>query len=387
MFVSETDDIGKKINGFIDVREAPYLLGEYIQDDQFIPLPLSEINNGTSISTENRTSVVTIDIDQTYKDEEENIFIKGNNQKTLELEDMITNMRDHLMKHDFGIIRKGLLVRINYRLENAVNGKIIKSVTENFKIYRAGLYSYALPSSVNDIGVINKYSDSVVSTINQFTHGTDGLKLRVNTIKLFYESVIPHPPYCDLYPPHYPYGYPMVDPNIPCHPVNHNYMNNFFHYGSSNKDIFLNETAIDDERKFVLIPCGSVFINKAFNVMPSHRIIFRINVWKNDLTVVPDTSTIASLLNIPAFDSFQSMQNAHDRYIMDELKYNGMKDRYQDKLIEELQDEIRSIKHPDASCGYRRVQIPLRPLCGTDKPDYPKNLFISDIERIIEENM
>jgi hypothetical protein len=67
--------------------------------------------------------------------------------------------------------------------------------------------------------------------------------------------------------------------------------NRYYHFTNHGCDMILHQDEITDPRaKIVLIPCGLVAVNRAFIINPGHRLIFKFNIWKNDVTVFNDTS-------------------------------------------------------------------------------------------------
>jgi hypothetical protein len=83
--------------------------------------------------------------------------------------------------------------------------------------------------------------------------------------------------------------------------------NRFYHFSDDASDIILHDQEIyDPMNNAVLIPCGNVRINRTFIINPGHRIIFKFSIWKNDLTIVNDTSDVAQALQVPVLGSLNS---------------------------------------------------------------------------------
>lgn len=429
MFDTDLTNTGQKINAFIDVDSVPYILGDYFNGKQYLNLEPTEVIDSVTIdqSVPNR-SLIEISINQVNKDSQGNLMPMGNIEKKGNLEQMVSDYREAISSNYFGVIRKGLIVRLNYRIETE-SGQIVKSVSEDFKIYDAGLYNYVGDKNVADPALIVNYCDSIVSSINSYTHGTQGLILRINSVKLFYEVISPgkfcYPQYTKKF---YPYGKPRHDHGLNRYEEAIKSRNNYYRFGNNNRDIFVNMTDVDSERRRVgMISCGTFYINKLFPVHPAQRIIFKLSVWKNDITIVPNTTQIANILGIYAFDTFDNAEHHFVQSVVEDLQERDCRDRKRDELIENLYHQIYELKRekgPSPKCHKHdgivtaRYSIPQFPIdtkepcashfkhvpcpppppppveecdCGCHShmvcdPE-PDDLFIDDIQRIVDEYM
>ena len=214
MFDLEKTDSGQKVNAFIDIKGVPYLCGYYLNNISFQTLSATQVQNEISIDNtiEGRT-LVNIELDQLDHDDQGLILPTGNVEKREQLEQMVMNYRDYIGLNSFEVLKNGLVVQINYRIEDQVTGRVVKVMTDSYTIYNAGFYSFVGNTNIADPAVVIKFSDSAVAAINQFSYGIQNLVLRINSIHLYYASVPSvrkrRPLY---YPPHYAYGYPVPSP-------------------------------------------------------------------------------------------------------------------------------------------------------------------------------
>lgn len=441
MFESERTDVGQKVNAFVLVGSKPFLLGYYLNNYQYNNLDTSLLSNGISIDTSvDGQALITINIDQTKKAGDGTPILTGNAEKREELEQAVMSRREFIAHNRFPVIKKGLVVRINYRLENQRTGVPIKSVTEDFKIYDSGFNYFAEGVNAADPALVVNFSDSVIASVNQFTHGVDPVVLRVNTVHLYYEGIMPGIP-----KPKTPrnvslmtFGYPVLQP--PCDFKDNKHLedprfksiNNLYRFGSDNSDIFLNQSEIDLAKRVELIECGAFYINKAFVVSPVQRILFKVSVWKDDMIVVSDTYRIANILGIYAFDTFNKAQSSFANSVVQGFADQRIDDCYRDQLIESLQAQINELKsqlpqmkyitskpkpvppeqykpikkctcdhcsgkcHCDEippppplehCCHYHNIEEDPFIIHHRPKPFHKHNLFIEDLERIVDEHM
>ena len=432
MFDAERTDVGQKVNGFIDIKGKPYLLGYYLNSYRYQDLDSSVLSSGISLDTSvNNLAVININIDQTDHSELNEPLLKGNAEKRDELEQMVMANREFIAHNRFSIIKKGLVARINYRLESQRSGRVIKTVTENLVIYDSGYYHYSEGAFAADPALVVNYSDSVISMINQYTHGVDPLVIRINTVHLFYEVVpgyVRKPKQRDS--SMITFGYPVVAPACSSPRFNHRLdgITRYYNFGSNNSDIFLNQSEIDSCKFTELVPCGSFYINKAFTVVPNQRIVFKLSVWKNDLTVVSDTYRLANILGIYAFDTFGKAQSGFANAVLDQFESQQISDDRRDQIIQMLQAQINELRSqmedpryitskpkrvppdqtrdiPKCTCKCHHMPPPPPPIehhcechCHDHfeefpprrpylRPDFRRNLFIEDLERIVDEHM
>ena len=157
------------------------------------------------------------------------------------------------------------------------------------------------------------------STINQFTHGTDRMLIRITSIQLFYECV----KRTNSYPCPTPYDANNLydhqfhkqshqyigTPNNEYDSFHHNresilpqswmMFNRFYRFDNNGSDIILHTQEFNDPNTpTFLIPCGTVQVNRQFIVNPGHMIVFKFNIWKNDLTAVNNCQPIAQALGV-----------------------------------------------------------------------------------------
>lgn len=347
MFDMERNDTGQKINGFIDVNGVPYILGDYLNGREFLVLNPDQVKNEVTIdnSVPNR-AFIQISLDQINRNADTGVLIpRGNIEKRSELDQMISNYREFIAQNYFGVVRKGVIVKINYRIETQ-SGRCVRNLYDYLKIFESGLYTHVSDFNVADPAVIANYSDSIVASINSYIHGTESLVLRINSINLFYEVITPKkaclPKYTHRF---YPYGVPKPPTSVELFDKSIKNRNEFYHFGNNNRDIFINLPEVDCETKRVMmLPCGTFYINKTFPVVPMQRVIFNFSIWKNDLTIVPDTYQIANRLGIYAFDTFDSSEHHFVQSVVDDLREQHSNDRYRDQLIADLYMQIEELK-------------------------------------------
>jgi len=85
----------------------------------------------------------------------------------------------------------------------------------------------------------------------------------------------------------------------PVHNPNWIFMNRFYRFENMAQDIVLHRQEITDptnRRRF--IPCGEIQVRRSFTVNPGAQLIFRFNIWKNDMTSVHNTQSIARALRL-----------------------------------------------------------------------------------------
>ena len=192
MFDMDRTDTGQKINAFIDVKLVPYILGDYLNGREFLTLNPDEVKNEVTIDTSvpNR-AFIKISLDQIKRSIDTGLLMpEGNIEKKSKLDQMVSNYREFIAQNHFGVIRKGLVVKINYRIETQ-SGRCIRNLYDYLKIFEGGLYTHVSDTNVADPAIIVNYEDTIVASINSYTHGTDSLVLRINSVDLFYEVISP----------------------------------------------------------------------------------------------------------------------------------------------------------------------------------------------------
>lgn len=389
-------------NLFVTLSGIPYVLAEYIDKNVLAPIDRSYIKSDVSIDqSESMRAVIDISIDDIGKRASDGLpAIVGNVTKYKKLLNMI-KQNSALLDHEIDTMRRGIIVRVNYQLESSLTGNVIKSMTEDIKILDRNYFLDINPRDVDDAGIVVNFSHSTVSTINQFTHGRDKMMFRITSVNLFYEamkrvpkmshiknsmSTFPDRRLPDVYCTEQDYYY--YHDQMQNHHImgcDHDYMNEsidhitppswslfnrFYHFDNKGKDIVLHTQEINDPMSVVaLVPCGTARVNKTFMINPGHRIIFKFSIWKNDVTLVNDSTMVAKVLKAPFLDGcFPSCDehvcehdnhhhNDHSHHIdldyeklmrtlegirKSDIQQNHMINQMAD-CIKELQDIVRSL--------------------------------------------
>lgn len=407
-------------NAFLDLNGIPYVLAEYLDKNCFRSIDRSMILSDIQIDqSESMRAVVDISIDDIGKRSDGLPAIVGNNTKQKKLMNLIMN--GACQNNQLNVVKRGIIMRINYQLENARTHVVLRTMVEDIRITDRLYFLDINPRNIDDNAIITNFTHAAVSTINQFTHGTDKMIFKITSIQMFYECVQPSPKVprikqslascnpggniseypgegCDPYFYHDKHqNHHIIGPG-----ANNNYgaegvetispnswvlFNRFYHFDNNGADIIFHNDEINDPMtKTVLIPCGTILVERTFIINPGHRIIFKFSVWKNDLTVVYDTSAIANALGAPSFgdcwnpshdhhphphpDHFPPYHPEHDAMLeeciskMRQISYvlqnsiSMLKDtikvnKRQEVSISKLASEVRSLKdivlkyHPD----------------------------------------
>lgn len=335
----------KRTNLFVTLNGIPYVLAEYLDKSTIMPVDQSCIKSDVFIDqSESMRAIIDISIDDIGKRPSDGMpAVIGNNTKQKKLLNMIQQNYE-LLDHELDTMRRGLIVRINYQLENCTTGGVIRSMTEDLRILDRNYFLSINPKEVNDAGIVVNFNTSAVSTINQFTHGRERMKFRITSINLFYESMKRAPKMShiknslsnynnmrmpDMYgnqTDYYFYHEQMQNRHImgcDCEygnegvdaitPPSWSLFNRFYHFDNGGRDIIYHGEEINDPMSVVnLVPCGSATVNRTFMINPGHRIIFKFSIWKNDITSVLDTTMIAKALRAPLLDSYAC--GCHDEY-------------------------------------------------------------------------
>lgn len=329
--------LGYHTNSFIDLNGVPYLLAEYIDRRCFQQIDRSLIRSEIHIDqTEAMRAVVDISVDDIGKRASDGLpAIDGNNSKQLKLLEMI-KANAQRFNSQLDVLRRGIVLRVNYQLENQSTGQVIRSMSEDLRIRNRSYFLDINPRNINDNAIIVNFSDSIVSTINEFTHGITKMNMRITSVQMFYECVRRDPimpqlqqtlrsqfepgflasPYvteAEMYNYHkqmqnHHFLQNPYDCNYGCYgnemisPPTWSNFNRFYHFDGSGSDIILHSQEINDPNcKVALLGAGKVNVNRTFTINPGHRIIFKFSIWKNDLTTVNDTTPIAQALNAPLY--------------------------------------------------------------------------------------
>ena len=317
-------------NAFLALNGRPFVLAEYVDNEPLIQLDRSLVKSEIIVDqSEAYRAIIDISIDDIGKKASDgSMNIIGNATKFEDLLGMIrANYRN--LDRQLPLLKKGIVLRVNYQLENNRTGQIIRTLVEDLRINDRTYFLDINPDNINDNAIVVNFSNTIVSTINQFTHGSDPMILRLTSIQMCYECVRPDPltprvgQYVDPNLPHfcenspnafesraaiwehhansqtvYDFGDGRIAgyPNVPNTWVMYN---RFYHFDDGGKTIILHDQEIDNvHNKTVLYNCGKIQVNRAFMVNPGHRIIFKFSIWKNDLVLANDCRPIAEALNV-----------------------------------------------------------------------------------------
>lgn len=318
---------GNHNNAFINLNGVPYLLSEYVDQNTFQTIDRALVKSEINVdSTDPSRVIVDISIDDIGHRSDGSLNVLGNATKQNSLIDMIKDNM-YRIEHHLPVLKRGLMLRVHYQLENNRTGKVLRSLQEDIRIEDRNYFIDINPDNINDNAIVVNFTNSLVSTINQFTHGTDLMQLRITDIQLGYECVRPNPVKPQIghsiynMPPEmyandglhneqemYYYhkslqsqqylGDPYQQPGsiIPRQWYD---FNRFYHFETSGTEIILHDQEINDRNNRIMnILCGSIAVNRIFLVQPGQRIIFKFSVWKNDLCIFNDTTRVAEALRV-----------------------------------------------------------------------------------------
>ena len=315
-------------NAFVTVNSLPYLLGEYVDRKVIQPVDRSMIKSEVKVdTTEPYRAIIDVSVDDIgirASDGLPNII--GNNTKKMALLDMI-RANFQTLDHHLPVLKPGLVVRVNARLENNRTGQVIRSMIEDIPLENRNYFLDVNPRDINDNAVIVNFSKSLCSTVNQFTHGRDTMIFRITSLQLCYPCVMDDPlrnrvggdrrldPYhnpIDMYEyhDHMQSHIDMSYHTATCHqddimPPYWESFERFYHFDKKRNDIILHKEEINDPNtKVAYLSCGNVQVNRAFLVNPGHRIVYKFSIWKNDVTLVNDVSAVANVLRAPVSDPY-----------------------------------------------------------------------------------
>lgn len=359
----------KRTNVFVDLNGVPYLLAEYLNRDTFQHVDRSVIRSEIIIDqSDAMRAIIDINIDDIGKRSSDgHLSVIGNSTKQKKLLNAIENHNEQ-MHHQLRVLRRGIIMRINYQLENYRTGQVIRSMVEDLRINDRNYFLDINSDDINDNAIIVNFSNSLVSTINQFTHGRDRMLLRITNIQMLYECVHTSPrmprikqsmcynsdnivpqgyhndidyfKYHDKMQNHHIIGNPgccnngLNDSSLES-PITYASFNRFYQFDNNYKDIILHGQEINDNMNVTsMIPCGTVVVNRTFIINPGHRLIFKFSIWKNDCVIINDTTRVAQALKASLLDGGNSCNcNHHSDNINHEF----------DALV----DEVKSIKESD----------------------------------------
>lgn len=313
-------------NAFIDLNGVPYVLAEYVDKRSFQQIDRHLIRNEIYVDTrEPNRAIVDVNVDDIGKRASDGYpATQGNNTKQKNLLNMATQMCEKL-NHQFDTLRRGIVIRVNYQLEKTKNHSVIRSMVEDLPIRDRNYFLEVNSINIDDNAIITNFSDTLISNINEFTHGREQMILRFTNIQMFYECLrrdggirrpvsylppvkeIDYYNYHDRIQNHHVYG-PNginyagygIEPPEAILPPTWSMFNRYYHFDNDGHKIVFHEQEINDPRMMsVLIPCGNVQINRAFIINPCHKIIFKFSIWKNDLTIVNDCLPLAQAIQTP----------------------------------------------------------------------------------------
>ena len=331
---------GCHTNAFINLNGVPYLMSEYIDREIIQQLDPSVVQSSIDVDqSEAMRVIIDVNVDDIGR-KGDGLNVIGNTTQIKSLYKMIANNKARLQSK-LPVLRKGLVIRCYYRLENAKTGIVLRTAIETLRISERNLFVLINAKDINDNAIINNFCASMVSTINEFTHGTEPMILRVTHIQFAYEyvkvnpvipritqSIVGYPtellnsceypdpyaahPVCnmseaDMYNYHknmqrqHRIGDPYCEkPNNYVVPDSWYAFSRFYHFSEGGSDIILHENEIYDKAtKAIEMQCGTITVNRAFIVNPGHRIVWKFCIWKNDLIMVNDTSRICQILQAP----------------------------------------------------------------------------------------
>lgn len=327
-------------NAFINLNGMPYLMSEYIDRETIQQLDPSAVYSSIDVDqSEAMRVIIDVNVDDIGK-KDGGLNVIGNRTQLHSLYRMIAHNKVK-MQSRLPVLRKGLVIRCYYRLENAKTGIVLRTAIETLRISERNLFLLINAQDINDNAIINNFCSSMVSTINEFTHGTEPMVLRVTHIQFAYEyvkvnpviprvtqSIVGYPVEClnscdypDPYAAHPQCGYTEADmynyhkdmqrqhrigdpyyghPNQYIYPDGWYGFSRFYHFSEGGHDIILHDNEIYDKAtKTIEMQCGTIQVNRAFIVNPGHRIVWKFCIWKNDLIMVNDTATICKILQAP----------------------------------------------------------------------------------------
>lgn len=329
----------KHTNGFIVLNNVPYVLAEYLDQRQFQQVERSRIRSEVNVDnqTECMRTLFDISIDDIgIRGSDGMLNVEGNNAKQRRLIDAIRNTLMHT-HGELETLRKELVLRLRYQIENVDTGHVIRSMSEDLVVKDRAYYVDTNAAHIDENAILVNFNDTLVSTVNHFTHGHHRMILRITGIEMFYRCLRRdhygmHPgahvtrPTTDVLPSFYgmtegdfyeyhkrmqqehmmgipphgsfghePPGY-IVNPAWVC-------FNRFYHFDNNGRDLVLHQQEINDPRMPVFdIPCGKVSVNRMVTINPGQRLVFKFSVWKNDTVVVNDTTSVMHALRAPSMD-------------------------------------------------------------------------------------
>lgn len=402
-------------NAFVDLNGIPYLLAEYLDKYQFQQIDRSLIRSEILVDqSESMRAIIDINIDDIGKRASDGLpAVIGNNKKQHNLLEMITT-NSQRFEHQLNVLRRGLIIRVNYQLENQRNKQVIRSMSEDLRINDRSYFIDINSKNIDDNAIVVNFSNTMVSTINEFTHGIDRMVLRITNVQMFYECVTNDPKMPrikqslmpgfglpttygseqDMYSYHQQMQnrhfmeYPDVCDSVI--PPTWASFNRFYHFNEYGESIMLHTQEINDSYcKTMLLGAGTVNVNRAFIINPGHRIIFKFCIWKNDVTLFNNTRPIADALRVPISDNNHHHHDCHHpdhhypinpdqetliRLYRDLQFVNDRQNAIMNRMmlrIDELADQVSSLLPP--------VEDPDNPI-DPPNPDTPDDTTPPDTE-------
>lgn len=291
-----------RINSFINIKGRPYILNEYLEDIVFKQVDQSFINNSLSINNiEDGRTVLDISIDDTKP-------ILGNRVKYSRLIEAVFKSVCASRHNILPVIKRSLIIQINYQLENQRTGEILTQCIEKLDIktrdYFIDVNVRSISDNAIDNSIITNFNDVLTNTVSEFVHGSETMICRVKEISLLYPAVMTKI--------HHPNHNPHIDPRI-CtdhkhfHHIDHHHHHNhdcdnyqynwYYHFDNHDKNIHLHQERIDNtNNEILMIPLRTIKLDKSFPVNTGHVITFKFSVWRSDVIMVKNCKRIAEIL-------------------------------------------------------------------------------------------
>lgn len=328
---------------FIDMNGFPYLLAEYMDRNRLQHVDRSAIVSGITIDTSDAMrAVIDISINDIGERSDSTPNIVGNSTKTKRLLNIISRNANRL-EGNLPVLKSGIIMRVNYQLEVQRTTQVLRSMVEDLRISDRSYFLDINRLNFDDNAVVTNFSNSMVSTINEFTHGRERMVLRITNVQMFYElvsdrqpiprikqSLTAHPYDCpnshilpgtneeyyyhrEMQHRHYIGDPPGYTENELISPPQWAMFNQFYHFDQDGRRIVLHRNEIYDPMiKTTLIPCGTANVNRMFVINPGHRLIFKFSVWKNDVTAIFDTLNVARALKAKFYNCCDDHHHHHE---------------------------------------------------------------------------
>ena len=350
------------INALININGMPYLLGEYLDHRCWQQLNEYDVVNDITVDTsEAMRAIIDISLKDIPTNQDGSMYLIGNNA----LANILCNKIDKYYNNYCGkldTIRNTLKIKVNYQLENAHTGQIIRSTVEEFRLNQRNYFVKINVDNTNDNPILSNFSNTIVSSINQFTHGRERMLLRITNIQLCYECVKPKPyglrsgemmrfskslefPILNgsedsIYEYHRRMQNSQLFPDDGLHregpdivdfnPPRWANTTAFYHFENKYNSLILHENEIYDRKvRVVEIPCGTINVNRSFYINPGHQLIFKFSIWKNDIALINEPTKLAKALHIynNEYNNDYSCDHYHHNNQSADLLYKMLEDR------------------------------------------------------------